>query len=126
MKHLIFSLTALAAILLFSLVNGLAVNHLTDTWIDQIEYAADLASRDQWAQAESQMKKSHRDWTSRQQYLHIVLKHDAINEVQTVYHRAIAFCAQEESADFYAEVSALSALLTILAETEEFSLNNLF
>ena len=71
------------------------------------------------------MKKSHRDWTSRQRYLHIVLKHENIDDAQMMYHRAIAFAQQKEGEEFFAETAELSALLTILAESEQFSVNNL-
>ena len=125
MKYIFPPLAVLFLILAFSIGNAVAVTALTETWQSQITQANDFARQELWGDAEECMKKSHRDWTSRQRYLHIVLKHENIDDAQMMYHRAIAFARQKESEEFFAETAELSALLTILAESEQFSVNNL-
>jgi len=125
MKHLLPSLLLLFVILIFTLVNGMAISHLTEEWQVQITHAGTLAAQNRWEDAFSAIEKSHRDWSSRQQYLHVVLKHDGIDRVQEMYHRAMAFAIARENAEFQAETAGLRAQLAALAETEEFSLKNL-
>jgi hypothetical protein len=125
MKHIFCSLCTLLVILLFSFWNASVVTQMSDFWCVQIAQATALAKEDRWEEAAETIKKSHRDWSSRQQYLHIILKHDAIEEAQMMYHRAIAFAQTKADAEFLAEAESLTALLKILAEEEQFSLNNL-
>lgn len=125
MKHILSSVFLLLLILALSFWNASAVTRMTDRWRDQITQATTLAKENRWEEAAEAIKKSHRDWSSRQQYLHVILKHDVIEEAQMMYHRTIAFAQTKADAEFLAEAESLSALLKILAETEQFSLNNL-
>lgn len=125
MKHLIPSLSLLLAIFLLTFANGAAINRLAQEWQTQIAYAGTLSAENRWEEALSAMEKSHRDWSSRQQYLHIVLRHDLIDRAQEMYHRAMAYAASRESAEFQAETAGLCTQLALLAEIEALSLKNL-
>ena len=91
MKHILSSVFLLLLILALSFWNASAVTRMTDRWRDQITQATTLAKENRWEEAAEAIKKSHRDWSSRQQYLHVILKHDVIEEAQMMYHRTIAF-----------------------------------
>ena len=57
-------------------------------------------------------------------YLHIVTEHDAINDAEAMYRRALAFAATRESTEFRAELADLRDQLRLLAEMERFSIKN--
>lgn len=123
-KALLPPLAVLAAILAFALWNGAFVANRTAGWQAQLQQAAALADSDNWSAAEAALTASHDGWTRCQTYLHIVLEHDAVDDAEAMYHRALAFAAARESSEFQAEIADLLDQLRLLAEMEEFSIQN--
>ena len=115
----------LAALLILVFQNGAFIRVETDRWQTQLQQAADLAKNENWSGAAATLTESHQDWSSRQFYLHIVMEHDAIDDADAMYQRAIAFAKERESSEFQAELSDLSDQLRLLAEMEQFSLKNI-
>ena len=118
-------LTVLAVILIFSIWNNLSITAHTDRWRTQLQHADLLSQSDDWGGVCSVLADSYGDWSKRQTYLHIVLEHDAINDAETTFHRAMAFAKTQEITEFRAELFALRQNLRLLAETERFSLKNI-
>ena len=71
------------------------------------------------------LTESYADWSGRQTYLHIVTEHDAINDAEAMYRRALAFAATRESTEFRAELADLRDQLRLLAEMERFNIKNI-
>lgn len=117
-------LAVLAAILSFALWNSSAMSAHTDRWREQLRQADALAQAEDWPQAVSALSQSYEDWSTRQTYLHIVSEHDAVDDAEAMYRRAMAFAATQEITEFRAEISDLRDQLRLLAEMEQFTIKN--
>ena len=117
-------LAVLALLLGFSLWTGTSIGTDTQRWQQQLEQADALAQQENWTAAEEALSGSYRDWTARQSKLHILLRHDAIDDAEAMYLRAMAFAATEEPSEFRAEIADLQSQLELLAELERLSLKN--
>ena len=114
----------LAVILAFALWNSAVITGHTQRWRDQLQQAEALALDENWQAAGDALAKSYEDWSERQVFLHIVSEHEAVDDAEAMYRRAMAFAAEQESSEFRAELADLQDQLRLLAEMERFSLKN--
>ena len=56
---------------------------------------------------------------------HIVSEHEAVDDAETMYRRAMAFAAAREPNEFRAELSDLRDQLRLVAERERFTIKNI-
>ena len=124
MRAYIKPLAVLAATLAFALWNGAVMTGHTDRWRAQLEQADALAQAEDWSQAVEVLTDSYTDWSGKQTYLHIVTEHDAVDDAEAMYRRAMAFAATRELTEFRAELADLRDQLRLLAEMERFSVKN--
>ena len=124
MRAYVKPLAVLAAILAFALWNGAAMTRHTDRWRAQLEQADALAQAEEWSRAVEVLADSYTDWSGKQTYLHIVTEHDAVDDAEAMYRRAMAFAATRESTEFWAELADLRDQLRLLAEMERFNVKN--
>lgn len=124
-KGYLLPIAVLAAILAFAIWNSRAVTADTDRWQAQLTQADALAKAGDWSGAIAALSDSYEDWSARQTYLHIVSEHDAVDDAEAMYHRALAFAETQESSEFRAELSDLRDQLRLLAEMERFSVGNI-
>lgn len=124
-KEILLPLAILTAVLAFTLWNGAAMAQNITRWHGQLRQADALAQTKDWARVMDVLQASYDDWSQRQTWLHIVAKHDAVDDAETMYHRAMAFAAEEEPSEFRAELADLQNQLHLLAELEQFSLENI-
>lgn len=124
MRAYIKPLAVLAATLAFALWNGAVMTGHTDRWRAQLEQADALAQAEEWSQAVEVLADSYTDWSGKQTYLHIVTEHDAVDDAEAMYRRAMAFAATRELTEFRAELADLRDQLRLLAEMERFSVKN--
>ena len=124
MKAYLLPAAILAAILGFSLWNGAQMSSSTARWQDQLQQADALAQAGAWEEAAGTLAESYADWSGYQTYLHIVAKHDAVDDAEAMYRRAAAFAATRETSEFRAEVSDLRDQLRLLAEMERLDIKN--
>ena len=83
-----------------------------------------LALSGEWAEALDALWESYDDWSHSQTYLHIVSHHDAVDDAEAMYRRAIAFGETEELSEFHAELSDLRDQLRLIAEMEALNIRN--
>ena len=114
----------LAALLAFSLWNIRHMEGETDRWREQLQAADRLALSGEWAEALDALWESYDDWSHSQTYLHIVSHHDAVDDAEAMYRRAIAFGETEELSEFHAELSDLRDQLRLIAEMEALNIRN--
>ena len=114
----------LSVMLALSLWNGSRITRDTERWRSQLEHVDTLAQAKQWPESIAALEDSHRDWQGRQTYLHIVTEHAVLDDAEAMYHRAAAFARERETAEFRAEIQHLRHQLTLMAEMERFSINN--
>lgn len=115
----------LAAILAFAVWNSRTMTADTNRWRAQLSQSDALAQAGNWSGAAAVLSDSYEDWSTRQTYLHIVSEHDAVDDAEAMYHRALAFAAAQEPSEFRAELSDLRDQLRLLAEMERFSIGNI-
>ena len=113
MKRMLPPILVLAALLAFSLWNIRHMEGETDRWREQLQAADRLA-----------LWESYDDWSHSQTYLHIVSHHDAVDDAEAMYRRAIAFGETEELSEFHAELSDLRDQLRLIAEMEALNIRN--
>lgn len=124
-KGCLSPIAVLAAILAFAIWNSRTMTADTDRWRTQLHQSDVLAQAGDWSGAVAALSESYADWSARQTYLHIVSEHDAVDDAEAMYHRALAFAATQESSEFRAELSDLRDQLRLLAEMERFSIKNI-
>ena len=88
----------LAALLAFSLWNIRHMEGETNRWREQLQGADQLALSGEWAEALDALWESYDDWSHSQTYLHIVSHHDAVDDAEAMYRRAMAFAETQEIA----------------------------
>ena len=125
MKRCLPPLAVLAAILVLSLWNGRVMERRTSRWQAQLQQVRELAVAERWQAAEAALTDSYSDWSRSQTYLHIVTEHDAVDDAEAMYRRAMVFALEQESSEFRAELADLQDQLRLLAEMERFSLKNI-
>ena len=86
--------------------------------------AASVGPAGEWAEALDALWESYDDWSHSQTYLHIVSHHDAVDDAEAMYRRAIAFGETEELSEFHAELSDLRDQLRLIAEMEALNIRN--
>lgn len=123
-KDMLPPVGVLAVILAFALWNSAVITGHTHRWRDQLQQAEALALDENWQAAGDALAKSYEDWSERQVFLHIVSEHEAVDDAEAMYRRAMAFAAEQESSEFRAELADLQDQLRLLAEMERFSLKN--
>ena len=124
MKGYLTSMAILAAVLALCLWNGAAMTADTARWRDQLLHTDALAQSEDWAAAAEALAESYRDWAQSQAYLHIVARHDAVDDAEAMYRRAAAFAATRELTEFRAEIADLRDQLRLLAEMERLDIQN--
>ena len=117
-------LAVLAVILAFALWNSAAITGCTQRWRGQLQQVEALAATENWQAAGNALAESYKDWSGSQVYLHIVSEHDAVDDAEAMYRRAMVFALEQESSEFRAELADLQDQLRLLAEMERFSLKN--
>jgi len=115
----------LAATLAFTLWNSAYISSETHRWHGQLETARALAQAEDWPAVSAVLETGYADWSSRQNWFHIVLPHNAIDDAEAMYHRCMAFAATQEPSEFQAEVSDLMTQLRLLAELEQLNIKNI-
>ena len=99
------SVGILAAILVFFLWNSSYMTASTVRWREQLQQADAQAQSEAWTEAVDTLAGSYDDWSESQTYLHIVARHDTVDDAEAMYRRALAFAATRELTEFRAEIS---------------------
>ena len=123
-RMLLPPILVLTALLVFSLWNIRHMEGETGRWREQLQAADQMALAGEWAEALDALWESYDDWAHCQTYLHIVSHHDAVDDAEAMYRRAIAFGETEEISEFHAELSDLRDQLRLIAEMEALDIRN--
>lgn len=123
-KGLLIPAAVLAAVLAFCLWNSAVMTALTSRWQEALAEADRLVREENWADAATAIEECYLSWSDSQTYLHCVTNHDAVDDAEAMYQRALAFAERQEDSELRAELADLQAQLRLLAEMEEFSLKN--
>ena len=125
MKVLVLPLTAMAAILIFSLWAGGYVQQQTESWEQLLEQAAQSALVEDWSQAENLLSQTQKSWERRKTFLLTIIEHSELNEAESLFAAADIACRQQDAQEFISQVTVLSVQLRLLAETQAVSIKNI-
>lgn len=111
--------------MLLCLYAGSSVARHTDRWKQQLQTADDLATREQWPQAEQALTDLYNLWQGQQEWLHMVIAHQELDETEALLQRCITYCRQREGAELLADMAELRTQFTLLDEMQRLTLRNI-
>jgi len=124
-KALIWPSLVLIGMLSFALWTGSHVERRTEEWIGTIEEASRLAYAEQWEEAEERLSRGYESWGQSQTFFHTVMDHEDLDDAEALFAAAFAACGQRDAPDFLTTLSELTARLSLLAETQKISIQNI-
>lgn len=116
-RALILPTVTILLLLGLCIANGLLLRQHTDRWSGMAAETARYARSERWPEARRELDALAADWDEAQSYLHIVVHHSTLGEVQTaadplpypVRYRGLAGPAPE-LAELQCQLDALDAL----------------
>ncbi|MFR1423467.1 MAG: DUF4363 family protein [Dysosmobacter sp.] len=118
------SVGILAAILVFSLWNSSYMTASTVRWREQLQQADAQAQSEAWTEAVDTLAGSYDDWSESQTYLHIVARHDTVDDAGGHVPPGPGLRRHPGADGVRAEISDLRDQLRLLAETERLDIKN--
>lgn len=97
------------------------VRELTTT----LEEAEAQAEQGSWDRAEELTQTARDRWEAQRRYLHITLRHGDTDEVYTGFREVAEFLQCREGGEYSAANAHLIAELELLAEAEQFTIENI-
>lgn len=125
MKALYVPLTLLAAILAFSLWAGRYVDQRTEETVALLERASEAGLQEDWEAAAESLTQASSVWEARQNFFHTILKHDELDEAESLFAGAEAACRETDQEEFHILLAQLVSQLEHLAETQAVNLRNI-
>lgn len=111
--------------MLLCLFAGSRVARCTDAWKRQLQQADDLVRHEQWLQAEATLTDLYDRWSGQQEWLHMLIEHQELDETEALLQRCIAFSQQREGDELRADMAELRTQLTLLDEMQRLTLRNI-
>ena len=117
-RALILPTVTILLLLGLCIANGLLLRQHTDRWSGMA--AARYARSERWPEARRELDALAADWDEAQSYLHIVVHHSTLGEVQTLLTRCRTLCDTGDSRALLPELAELQCQLDALdAQMEE-------
>lgn len=125
MKSFRLPIFILLLTMLLCLFAGSRVARCTDAWKQQLQEADDLVRREEFARAEAALTELYARWDSQQEWLHMLIAHQELDETEALLQRCIAFSQQQEGDELRADMAELRTQLTLLDEMQRLTLRNI-
>ena len=126
MKRLWLAAALLASTLAATLWNARYLEDLTHTLSRQLVEAQQMAADSRWDEAEQLVEEARDRWHSHGTYLHVTLRHGDTDEIQLDFDQALRLLQTREVGEYAAASSQLTGRLSLIAEAEQLTLENLF
>lgn len=126
MKAFLPPLLILAAILTAAALNCAVIAQKTTIWHGEILQAEVQAKAGDWSAAQDSLETMRQSWQRSRTYLRITVRHEELDNVESLWVRAAVAACQRERSDFLTETAALQNQLNLLSETEQFKIGNVF
>lgn len=125
MKQMWIALCILGLLFAGTLVHSFYIEGFVQELTATLEQAEAQAEQGSWDRA-AQLTQTARDsWEKRLFYLHITLRHSDTDGVYTGFREVAEFIQCRESGEYSAANAHLIANLELLAEAEQFTLENI-
>ena len=125
MKACFIPLSALSAILLFSLLTGGYVQHSCTRWISELESISFPVDTEQWEQAEETVSSILQDWQKHENVYHMILEHQDLSDAKDLFLATMAALHAKDLAESQINLQLLIAQLQFINDTQRVSLKNL-
>ena len=120
-RALILPTVTILLLLGLCIANGLLLRQHTDRGAETARYARS----ERWPEARRELDALAADWDEAQSYLHIVVHHSTLGEVQTLLTRCRTLCDTGDSQALLPELAELQCQLDALDALERISIRNI-
>ena len=125
MKSFAIPAAVLAALLGLCLWNGWWLTQRCGEWDAELSAIDKLVLQEEWEAAEARLEGLYGHWQRRGLWLHITMEHDALNEAEGLFRRALVLAEEEDSVEFRAHIADLRSALQLLCEMEQVRAENI-
>lgn len=125
MKMKLLSAGVLLLLILTGFGNSIYVTARCEGWERQLTAAEAAAVEEDWETATIQLDALHRSWDKAEDYLHIVLHHEEVEDALVLMQQCRLFAALQDGDALLAAGEQLRCQYRHLAETEELHLKNI-
>lgn len=120
----------IACFLLLSIIAGcigsfFSIQQRTDSSNQKVRSAIEAAVRNDISQALAELQSGQTQWTDDCIFLSALVDHQTLDEIDTLYRRAICFASTREVPHLLSELEELSAALERIQNAERLSLETL-
>lgn len=124
MKRLWIACGILALVFAATLYNSHYLSGFTSDLTVLLTRAEISAEEGDWDTASALTRQAVEDWDSHAGYLHILLRHTEVDEVNTGFREVREFINCQEGGEYSAANARLIARLELLCEAEQLTLKN--
>jgi len=125
MKMKLLSAGVILLLILTGFGNSVYVTARCEGWERQLTAAEAAAVEEDWETATIQLDALHRSWDKAEDYLHIVLHHEEVEDALVLMQQCRLFAALQDGDALLAAGEQLRCQYRHLAETEELHLKNI-
>ena len=125
MKIKLISAGVVLLLILTGFGNSVYVTARCEGWERQLTAAEAAAVEEDWETATIQLDALHRSWDKAEDYLHIVLHHEEVEDALVLMQQCRLFAALQDGDALLAAGEQLRCQYRHLAETEELHLKNI-
>ena len=125
MKMKLLSAGVLLLLILTGFGNSIYVTARCEGWERQLTAAEAAAVEEDWETAKIQLDALYRSWDKAEDYLHIVLHHEEVEDALVLMQQCRLFAALQDGDALLAAGEQLRCQYRHLAETEELHLKNI-
>ena len=125
MRALYIPIALLTIIIISSIAASYYTRQCTGEWIVMLEQCEDFLHEEQWERAYDRLLAAHGGWMQHTAMLHMILDHQALDDVEQFFSGAFAACRDHNGIDLRIFLCQLRSQLDALAETQETDLKNI-
>ena len=125
MKIKLISAGVILLLILTGFGNSVYVTARCEGWERQLTAAENAAVKEDWETAKIQLDALYRSWDKAEDYLHIVLHHEEVEDALVLMQQCRLFAALQDGDALLAAGEQLRCQYRHLAETEELHLKNI-
>lgn len=125
MKTKLISAGVILLLILAGFGNSIYVTARCEGWERQLTAAENAAVEKDWETAKIQLDALYRSWDKAEDYLHIILHHEEVEEALMLTQQCRLFAALQDGDALLAAGEQLRCQYRHLAETEELHLKNI-
>lgn len=125
MKTKLISIGVILLLILAGFGNSIYVTARCEGWERQLTAAENAVVAEDWETAQIQLDALYRSWDKAEDYLHIILHHEEVEEALMLTQQCRLFAALQDGDALLAAGEQLRCQYRHLAETEELHLKNI-